>query len=229
MSRVAIPIVVLDSTGAPKSGASVTAKKRSDGTNATVYQNETGGTTVANPMSTDALGRVAGWLERGAYNLVVTGSGITGFTEPFDAAPAGDATLDSAWPAAGSIDATAIGTGAVTTAEILDATIGLGDLSTAALNNFLKLLTAGDKKLAFGYVGLTFGGSSKTTSVATVTHGLGATPTLILATCSQAAGGHGVVVNFGSQGSTTFQLVGEVVDATVVGASTIDCFWAAIV
>lgn len=229
MSRVAIPIVVLDSTGAPKAGASVTAKKRSDGTNATVYQNETGGTTVANPMSTDSIGRVAGWLDRGAYNLVVTGSGITGFTEPFDAAPAGDATLDSAWPAAGSIDATAIATDAVGAAEIAAGAVGTSELATAALNNFLKLLTTGDKKLAFGSAPLTFGGASKTTSVATVTHGLGATPTLILATCSQAAGGHGVVVNFQSQGSTTFQLVGEVVDATVVGASTIDCFWAAIV
>lgn len=96
-SRVSIPLVVLDATGAPKSGASVTVKKRSDNTNATIYTTEGGGTTTANPMSTDAVGRLAGWVDRGAYNLIVTGSGITGFTEAFDAAPASDGAVIGPW------------------------------------------------------------------------------------------------------------------------------------
>lgn len=97
MPRVAIPVVVLDADGVPKAGASVTVKHRSDNTNATIYAGESGGTTTANPMSTDAIGRVTGWLERDAYNLIVTGSGITGFTEPFDAAPASDGAVAGAW------------------------------------------------------------------------------------------------------------------------------------
>jgi len=36
-------------------------------------------------------------VERGAYDIVISGSGITSYTEPFDAAPAGDQTVDVGW------------------------------------------------------------------------------------------------------------------------------------
>jgi hypothetical protein len=40
---------------------------------------------------------VEGWVERGAYDIVISGSGITSYTEPFEAAPGGDQTVDVGW------------------------------------------------------------------------------------------------------------------------------------
>lgn len=82
--RVEIPEVVLASTGAPVSGASVQVNLRGAGA-ATVYAAETGGTTSANPILTDANGRIEGWLEEGSYDLVVSGTGLTTYTQPFEA------------------------------------------------------------------------------------------------------------------------------------------------
>lgn len=97
MARVAIPITVIDGAGNAKQGASVTVRKRSDSTLATLYAGETGGTTVANPLSTDVNGRVSGWIDRGAYKCTVAGSGITTYDEMLDAAPAADGSADSSW------------------------------------------------------------------------------------------------------------------------------------
>jgi hypothetical protein len=97
MSRVKIPITVIDTAGNAVAGASVEVEHRPGGATAIIYQAETGGTTVANPTLTDAFGRVSTWVERGAYVANVTGTGISPNTEPFDAAPAGDDTIDEAW------------------------------------------------------------------------------------------------------------------------------------
>lgn len=51
-------------------GARVQVNLRSGGA-ATVYANEAGATTVANPMTTDDEGRLEGWLDEGSYDLVV--------------------------------------------------------------------------------------------------------------------------------------------------------------
>lgn len=100
MARVAVPITVLTLTGDAKPSASVTVKIRATNTNAVLYAAETGAATVSNPLTTDANGRVTAWVERGAYRADVTGSGITGYSENFDGAPAGDGTVDGTWLAA---------------------------------------------------------------------------------------------------------------------------------
>ena len=98
MARVEVPVVVINSsTGLPVNGAAVAVSHRSTGTPATWYSAETGGTSSTAALITDANGRVTGWVERGAYNLAVSGTGITNYTEAWDAAPAGDATVDSIW------------------------------------------------------------------------------------------------------------------------------------
>lgn len=51
----------------------------------TVYQAATGAATWPNPLTSDANGRVEGWLEEGSYDLVVSGSGITTYTQQFEA------------------------------------------------------------------------------------------------------------------------------------------------
>lgn len=98
MARVEIPIVVINSsTGLPVNGAAVVVTRRSNGDLAPWYTVETGGTASTAAMVTDANGRVNAWVERGAYNLAVTGSGITPYTEAWEAAPGGDQTLDALW------------------------------------------------------------------------------------------------------------------------------------
>lgn len=97
MARAPFTITVLEPDGDVKVGASVTVKVRASGANATVYAAETGAGTLSNPLSTDAAGRAAGWLDRGAYRHDVTGSGITAYSVNFDASPAADGAVDTAW------------------------------------------------------------------------------------------------------------------------------------
>jgi hypothetical protein len=106
MARAPIPEIVLKPLGfgrlAAAAGASVQVNLRSGGA-ASVYSAETGGSVLSNPLTSDAQGRVTGWVDRGAYNLVVTHTDLPGggYTAFFDAAPGGNATIDSAWLAPG--------------------------------------------------------------------------------------------------------------------------------
>src|ERR1700745_2236284 len=84
MARVEIPILVLLHTGAPAAAVSAQVNIRNS-TPATVYANETGGLTVTNPLTTDSMGRVEGWVDEGSYDIVVSGSGITTYTQRFEA------------------------------------------------------------------------------------------------------------------------------------------------
>lgn len=143
MARVEVPVVVTTTDAQGKlvrvSGATVTVNIRGGGL-ATVYAASTGGTTTPNPLTSDADGRVEGWVERGAYDVLVTGIGLSPYTHRFDAAPAGDGSIDTAWLTDASITApklassavtsTAIAAGAVTSAKM--ATDSVGSTAIAA-------------------------------------------------------------------------------------------------
>lgn len=104
MARTEIPIVVIDpATGNAVSGASVSVVSRSTGSAATLYTTETGGTTATNPRTTDANGRLTGWVDRGAYRLDISGSGLTSYSKNWDSAPASDASMDGLWIGQGAI------------------------------------------------------------------------------------------------------------------------------
>jgi polygalacturonase len=61
-------------------GASATATiKDLSANNLTVYAAETGVTTATNPITTDAFGRIEGWVESPDYDIVV--SGVTSYTQ----------------------------------------------------------------------------------------------------------------------------------------------------
>lgn len=56
-------------------GLTVQVNKASDGTAATVYAAATGGTTLSNPLTSDPdTGRIDGWIDEGAYDLVISGN-----------------------------------------------------------------------------------------------------------------------------------------------------------
>jgi hypothetical protein len=190
MSRVELPIVALNTTtGFPVAGASVQVKYRSSGLNATWWTQETGGTSSTAAIITDAAGRTNAWLDRGAYNCVVSGSGITTYTEPWDAAPAGDNTIDSLWLPDNvilqrhlsdlSVGTAELAAGAVTGPKVGAAAIDNTHLAQAAKNLFPQWLTAANLKMRVGSTdsnnGSSWGlASSINTSIA---HGLGTTPT----------------------------------------------------
>ena len=112
MARAEVPIVVLNgTTGLPVNGASVAITNRPGGTPATWFAVETGGTGSTAAVITDANGRVNAWVERGAYTLSVTGTGITGYSEPWDAVPGGNATIDTAWITDGAVSNAKLATG----------------------------------------------------------------------------------------------------------------------
>jgi hypothetical protein len=254
MARVELPIVALNTTtGAPVSGASVQVKFRSSGLNATWYTQETGGTSSTAAITTDSAGRTNAWVDRGAYNCVVSGTGITTYTEPFDAAPAGDSTIDGLWlpdniivqrmmadasiGTAELIDANVtlakLAPNSVDTSKIVDGTIGSGDLGTSALNAFMKLAVAADRKIAFSSGGAGSFAFNASGDIATqsFSHGLGTTPIAVFAT--QAEGGNfanGVRAAFacGSRSGTTLNIDGTCIRQPIAPTVAVNCHWVAI-
>lgn len=104
MARTEIPLIVLDpATGNAVVGASVTVRDRITGASSTVYAAETGATTVTNPRTTDAYGRVAGWIERGSYQFDISGTGLVSYTEYYESSPGGDGTIDTNWIASSAV------------------------------------------------------------------------------------------------------------------------------
>jgi hypothetical protein len=97
MARDRIPIVVLGNDGRPLAGASVTVRNHPAGTTATVYSDDSSGATLANPLTSDARGGIAGWVERGMYAATITASGFGPIVEYFAAAPARDGDVDTGW------------------------------------------------------------------------------------------------------------------------------------
>lgn len=157
MARIEVPVTVLNTTtGLPVNGASVAISHRSTGAPATWYTAETGGTASTASAVTDASGRVLAWTDRGAYNLTISGTGLTTYTEPWDAAPASDGAIDTLWlpdggvtnaKLASGIDASKlttgtlpsarIGTGAIASSQIADGTIAIGDLAAGVGSRLL--------------------------------------------------------------------------------------------
>lgn len=90
MARTEIPLVVQDAAGAPVSGATVNITIRgSGGTPATIYSTESGSGTLSNPLTTNASGRIDGWLDEGQFSVTVSGGSITTYTQPWDSVSGG--------------------------------------------------------------------------------------------------------------------------------------------
>jgi hypothetical protein len=116
-------------------GASVSINTRSAApAPATIYAAETGGTTLANPLTTTTDGRIDGWLEEGAYDLTISGSGITTYTQPLDIV-SGKSIL--AFPGdrlvAGSVVGAALANSTVTGSKIASGTITPLNLANSVL------------------------------------------------------------------------------------------------
>lgn len=126
-NRVELPIVVLNDKEPynPVSGAPCVIFKRGTASEATVFT-DSGATnnTATQPLSTDSAGRLSGWVARGAYDIQITIPGRTPYVEPFDASPAKDGDIDTAWLAEGAV------TGAKVAAAIKDAATGTASLRT---------------------------------------------------------------------------------------------------
>lgn len=81
-----LPITVVDTAGNAVSGASGTVTKRIDASTATIYTTEAGATTTANPLTSDSSGRFNGWVDANLrYDVAITATGLTSYTEQFDA------------------------------------------------------------------------------------------------------------------------------------------------
>jgi len=125
MARVELPITVLNSTtGLPVAGASVAITQRSNAAAVTWWTAETGGTSSTAAVATDINGRATAWVARGAYNLTISGVGITTYSEAWDALPASDLGGETLWlpdavmsnaKMASGLDATKITTGSLPT------------------------------------------------------------------------------------------------------------------
>lgn len=108
MARVEIPFSVVNSSNALVAGASIQVNTRA-GTSSTVYAAETGGATLPNPLTSDSLGRIEGWVDEGSYNLVISGAGLTTYTQRFEANRGDGVSL---------IAANAVGTAAIANTSV---------------------------------------------------------------------------------------------------------------
>lgn len=125
MARVEIPVVVQDAQGNALAGATVDVRVRASNAQAAVWSLETGGVTLPLPLAADSFGNVAGWVDQGAYLLVVSAPGLATQNVPFDAVPG----LHAAAHQAGGVDALpADATAAVAALR----TLGAGALQAAA-------------------------------------------------------------------------------------------------
>lgn len=142
MARVELLVTVdkiVTSNLQPVSGASVLVKLRSTGNPVTVYAADTGGTTVSNPLVTDANGRVNGWVDEASLVLTISGSGITTYNQPYEAINAQEfvtingarisaGTVPTAALAANAVDTTKLATGAVASRHLSDTAMPLGSI-----------------------------------------------------------------------------------------------------
>lgn len=218
MARVELPIVVINSsTGLPVNGASVAIAFRSTGAPATWYTAETGGTASTAAVITDANGRATAWLPRGAYNCTVTGTGITPYTEPWDAVPGADQALDTLWVADGAItnaklasgiDAGKLTTGTLPAARLPASGVGATQLADGIVT-FAKMVN-GENHLAYNTWGA--GGSATqipantTTNIVTKTFVARTTEVVIVGFCYfreiRGGSGSGTIYTGISGGST---------------------------
>lgn len=162
MPRVEIPEVVLlaDADGllTAADGASVQVNYRggvNDGTAATVYEAATGSTTLTNPLTTSS-GRIEGWLDEGSYNLVVSGTGITTYTQAFEAR--------AAYPSGATDSQVLVWDAGNTTVKWVDSSalsstlpwqIDINVFSTAATQTNFNTITQSSLHLMGGYRGTT--------------------------------------------------------------------------
>lgn len=84
MPRTEIPFIVQTQSGGVVQGASIQVNNRVGGGAAVIYATEVGVSALPNPVTTGLSGRVDGWLDEGQYTLVVSGPGITTYSQPWD-------------------------------------------------------------------------------------------------------------------------------------------------
>lgn len=127
--------------------------------------------------------------------------------------------------------------GNIDSANIASGAVGYSALATGAANAFLKLTTAADKHMAFGTTTVTCssGGGSGLVAYgsASVTHGMGLTPSYVLLTVKNGgtigAGDAMVYTNVSSIGSSTFSANASLFKpATDLINGTVSVAWAAI-
>lgn len=99
--RAPLVVEAKDNAGNFVPYASVRVRRRAKGGDADIFKDEFGPEEYSNPAVTDASGRIVMWVERGAYICYIGGPGITTYTLPMDAVPAGDGEVDSGWLSSG--------------------------------------------------------------------------------------------------------------------------------
>ena len=136
MARTEIPLVILDPTDASYvNSAEVTIQTRPSGGSATVWDAETGGSPITQPLSSDAQGRVTGWLDRGRYQAVIEYPDTSTTTVYFDSTPGEDGAITAAWLGTGAVTTTKIGDDAVTQDKIADNAVGDVQLSANSVSS----------------------------------------------------------------------------------------------
>jgi microcystin-dependent protein len=173
MARVEIPIVVdklVSGNWQPASGASVQVNVRGGGA-ATVYSAATGGTPLANPLTTDSEGRVVGYADEGSYDLVVSGSGITTYTVEVELAR-GDSliTIGNTKIANDAITTAKLADNSVSTAKIIDGAVTAAKLASGLAVPTGTILPYGGATAPSGY--LLCDAASYATATYTALHGV---------------------------------------------------------
>jgi hypothetical protein len=107
--------------------------------------------------------------------------------------------------------------------------VSYANLAADAKNAFLKLAVGADRKIAFGQSNVTWPGAASISNQLTVTHGLGTTPLVVVATMQTNSQGQVIACHAGGYTATTFLLQAEWVGGFQPGAGgTIPAAWVAV-
>lgn len=126
MPRTEIPYVVQNpETGRAVAGATVNIYLRGQGvpsnTLADVYTDETGTSKYTQPLSSNAQGAIAGWLDEGSYTMAVSGSDISPFSQPIESISGRSlASIDGARLTEGTVTGDKIANGSISLADLAD-------------------------------------------------------------------------------------------------------------
>lgn len=137
MPRVQIGKTVIDTAGNVQAGVDVYVYDIDTVSEATVYQDDSSGTTLSQPLSTDSNGIVPGWVEEGAYDISV--GGVTTELHAFSAESGGDVYSHASRHDTGGADAisalnaSVITAGEFPTARLADSAVTAAKLGTNAV------------------------------------------------------------------------------------------------
>lgn len=138
MARIKIPHIITAVDGVtgdlqPIQAALISIIDRLSAATHPVYPTESSNVASVQPLSTDAEGRVPGYVDRGAVTLTITLPGRSPYTLDWDATSGADGVITTACLADGSVSTVKIADSTITNAKLGNSAVGTTKIADSAI------------------------------------------------------------------------------------------------